>query len=125
MTQRSEKVLAQLLDQVLNLLDDLLSICPDEPDILLVRLFFQNQVDAQLLMDGFIKWVYPWKDHIKTHNEDFFEKNNHIFGPLPTDKVEYFKVKMKDGTFDAQDKEIIWEYFEVFIGLIEQYNKLK
>lgn len=119
------KVLGQLRDQVLNLLDDLLCICPNEPDILLVRLFFENQVDPETLMKGFVKWVYPWNDYIKEHNEMYFEENEHIFGPLPPDKVQYFKIKMKDGTFDSEDKETIWEYFEVFISLIEQYNKLK
>ena len=120
-----DKVLYQLRDQVLNLLDDLLSICPNEPDILLVRLFFENQVDPETLMSGFITWVYPWKNYIKDHDERYFDENDHIFGPLPGDKVQYFKVKMKDGTFDEDDKETIWQYFEVFISLIEQYNKLK
>jgi hypothetical protein len=121
---RIDKVLGQLHSQVLNLLDDLLCICPDESDILLVRIFFENQVDQQLLMDGFVRWVYPWKDHILDHNEDFFNKNDHIFGPLPTDKVSYFKDKMNDGTFDEEDKKVIWEYFEVFVRLIDKYKKL-
>ena len=123
--QLTFKVLNQLQEQVLNLLDDLLSICPNEPDILLVRLFFESQVDPEMLMKGFITWVYPWKNYIKQHNERYFEENEHIFGPLPVDKVQYFKEKMKDGTFDEDDKEIIWEYFEVFISLVDQYNKLK
>lgn len=118
-----DKILAQLRDQVLNLIDDLLAICPNESDILLVRLFFDNQVDPQTLMDGFIQWVYPWKDYIKEHNENYFEENEHIFGPLPADKVAHFKRKMKDGTFDEDDKETIWQYFEVYVSLIEQYKK--
>ncbi len=121
----NNKVLEQLRDQVLNLLDDLLSICPNEPDVLLARLFFENQVIPETLMLGFVKWVYPCENYIKEHNEKYFEENKHIFGPLPVDKVKYFKDKMKDGTFDDDDKEIIWKYFEVFISLIEQYNKTK
>ena len=124
-TSLINKVMDQLRDQVLNLLDDLLSICPNEPDILLVRLFFENQVDPETLMQGFTKWVHPWKAYIKAHNEEYFEKNDHIFGPLPADKVTYFKLRMKDGTFDKEDKDIIWAYFQVFISLIEQYNKIK
>jgi len=123
--QAITKVLQQLHAQVLNLLDDLLSICPNEPDILLVRLYFENQVDPQTLMDGFIKWVLPWKDYIVRHDEKYFEENDHMFGPLPASKVEYFKVKMKDGTFDKDDKEAIWAYFDVFLSLMEQYNKVK
>ena len=125
MTAKSDKVLNQLRDQVLNLLDDLLIICPDEPDILLVRLYFENQVDPEKLMKGFIKWVYPWKKYIQDHNEAYFEENDHIFGPLPAERVEHFKVKLKDGTFDEDDKETIWKYFDVFISLMDQYNKVK
>jgi len=120
-----EKVLNQLHAQVLNLLDDLLCICPNESDILLVRLYFENQVDPETLMKGFIRWVLPWKDYIVNHDEKYFEENDHIFGPLPSDKVEYFKIKMKDGTFDKDDKEAIWAYFDVFLSLMEQYNKVK
>lgn len=119
------KILDQLREQVLNLLDDLLTICPNEPDILIVRLFFENQIDCEELMKGFIKWVYPWKEFIVKHDEKFFRENDHMFGPLPTDKVKYFKVKYEDGTLTREDKDIMWAYFEVFISLIEQYNKLK
>ena len=121
----ANKLLQQLCDQVLNLIDDLLSICPNEPDILLVRLYFEHQIDPEALMTGFIKWVLPWKDYISTHNELYFEENDHIFGPLPPDKVEHFKTKMKDGTFDKDDKKTIWMYFEVFISLVEKFNKMK
>ena len=123
MTQ--EQIVKQLKKQVLNLLDDLLSICPNEPDILLVRLFFENQIDNERLMREFIKWIYPWKDYIINHDERYFWENKHIFGPLPSDKVVYFRKKLVDGTFDQSDKNVIWQYFEVFISLMEQYNKTK
>jgi hypothetical protein len=119
------KILEQLKGQVLNFLDDLLSICPNEPDILMVRLFFENQLDSETLMNGFNKWVLPWKSYIKAHDLRYFEDNERIFGPLPPDKIKHFKVKMTDGTFDEDDVKAIWAYFEVFISLIEQYNKVK
>ena len=119
-----DKILRQLQDQVLNLLDDLLIICPNEPDILLVRLFFENQIDTEELMIGFDTWVYPWKKYITDHNEEYFEKNDHIFGPVPPEKIQHFKTKFLDGTFNNEDKKVIWAYFEVFISLIEQYKKI-
>jgi hypothetical protein len=120
-----DKILNQLKNQVLNLMDDLLTICPNEADLLLVRLYFENQVEPETLMKGFIKWIYPWKEYIVNRNEKYFEENEHIFGPLPSNKVSYFKKKYNDGTLNKNDKEIIWDYFDVFITLIEKYNKLK
>lgn len=120
-----EKVLSQLKNQVVNLLDDLLSICPNEPDLLLVRIFFENQVAADELMEGFLEWVYPWGDYIRKRDMNYFEENDHMFGPLPPEKVAHFKVKLKDGTFEQEDIDTIWDYFEVFLGLMEEYRKLQ
>lgn len=120
-----ERVLVMLKEQVINLLDDLIQICPDESDLMLVRLYFQVQTGTEELMQDFIKWVYPWKRQIYEKDETFFRDNDHLFGSLPVDKVRKFKQKLQDGTFDAQDKETIWRYFQVFIKLIEQYNKYK
>ena len=118
-----DKVLNQLHQQVKNLIDDILNVCPEERDLLKIRLYFDLYPPIDL-MDGFIKWVYPWKEQIMTKNEDFFKKNDHIFGPLPSDKVEHLKKRLYDGTFDNQDREVMWKYFQVFITLIEKYKKL-
>jgi hypothetical protein len=124
-TDKRTVILNQLKAQVINQLDDLIAVCPNEGDILLVRFFFENNIDPQSLMDGFIYWVLPWKDYIQKRDERFFIENNHVFGPLPESKVAYFKQKFLDGTFDAADKEIIWQYFHVYVSLMEQYNKLQ
>jgi len=117
-----DKILDQLKAQVINLLDDILSICPDESDILLMRIFFENQLSPDIIMTEFIKWVYPWKDYINKHDEKFFIENDHIFGNYPSDQVQHFKQKFIDGTFTEEDKSTIWAYFEVFISLIDQFN---
>ena len=106
-------------------MDDLLVICPNEPDILLIRIYFDTQVAPEDLMNGFIKWVYPWKEYIKNRDEKYFTCNDHMFGPLPTSKVAYFKEKFTNGTFNDSDKKVLWDYFTVFISLIEKYNKMK
>jgi len=120
-----ENVLKDLKDQVLNLLDDLLEILPDESDILLVRLFFENHMDSLYIMQGFDKWVYPWKEYITERNERFFAESDHIFGPIPPEKIVKFKKIYHDGkTLDTEDKKVIWDYFQIFIKLIERYKKL-
>jgi len=118
------RVCEQLKIQVLNLIDDILIITPNEPDVILIRLFFENQVEPERLMNEFIKWVHPWKDFIKRRDEKFFQDNEHIFGPLPTDKLKYLKKRLNDGTLDPEDKDAIWKYFEVFISLMDKYKKL-
>ena len=121
----AESVLQELKEQVLNLLDDLLEILPNESDILLVRLFFENNADPYFIMQGFLKWVYPWKKFILERNEKFFAEADHIFGPIPPEKLKKFKQVYHDGkTLSEDDKKVIWDYFAVYIALIERYRKL-
>lgn len=121
---KEKQLCIQLKTQVLNLLDDILIICPNEPELILVRIYFDVKTAPEILMKGFIKYVYPWKEHIKQRDEIFFEKSENIFGTVPNNKISYIKNKIKDGTFDEQDKKIIWQYFDIFIKIIEKYNKI-
>ena len=108
----------------MNLLDDISITCPGEQDVLLVRLFFDNAINDADLMAGFITFVLPWKDKIMARDEAYFRDNDHMFGPLPYEKVQHFKRLYTNGTFTAQDKIVIWNYFLVFITLIEQVRKI-
>jgi len=123
MSSPIDNILNALKEQVLNLLNDLMEIFPEETDIMLTRLFFETQADPQLIMDGFIKWVYPWKEQILASNEEFFEKSERIFGPIPADKVTRFKKMWKDNLLSEDDKKIVWSYFNVYIKCIERYKK--
>jgi hypothetical protein len=118
-----EKTLQALKAQVLNLLNDLMEIFPDENDILLTRLFFETQADPQIIMDGFIKWVYPWKKKILEKNEEFFDRAERIFGPIDPGKIKRFKIMWKNGELSDDEKVIVWKYFEVYIKLIDKYLK--
>jgi hypothetical protein len=123
MSSPVDNILNALKEQVLNLLNDLMEIFPEETDIMLTRLFFETQADPQLVMDGFIKWVYPWKEQIINSNEEFFEKSERIFGPIPADKVIRFKKMWKENLLSDDDKKIVWSYFNVYIKCIERYKK--
>ena len=115
----------ELKDQLIRLLDDLIEICPNEPDILKIRFFFEHFTDSEKVMGEFVTWVLPWKTQIKNQDESYFDKNDHIFGPLPADKVQYFKKLYRSGILDNEDKKVIWDYLNVFIELSEKYRKLK
>lgn len=125
MSNIAHNITKQLHAQVLNLMDDIITVCPNDSDILLVRIFFENNVSPELLMKEFIKWVYPWKENIVRRDLNFFFDNDHPFGPLPLNKVKEFRVRLKDGTFDENDVKAIWDYFDVFTSLVEKYNKVK
>lgn len=119
------KINTQLKEQVLNLLNDLIQICPEEKDIIWLRLYFQIKSSDEI-MKGFNEWVYPWKKEILSKDEKFFTQNNTIFGPLPEEKVKHFKKLLcNQYIFNQDNKDILWEYFQLFINLIDKYKKLQ
>ena len=121
--EKSFEVASELKEQMINLIDDLLEILPNETDIFLVRIYFDTAINPIELMDNFIEYVLPWRDYIEQRDETYFEKNDHIFGKLPKNKVQHFKNLYTNDVFDASQKEIIWQYFDVFLSLADTYKK--
>lgn len=114
----------QLKDQVINLLNDLMEIFPSDQKMLMARLYFENQVEANVLMKGFVKYVVPWKEKILVKDEKFFQENDHIFGDVESSNVSHFKNLYNSGNLSPDDKKILWSYFSVFISLVEKYKKM-
>ena len=68
-------------------IDELLEQFPNEPDLIIIRVFFQNEVPVTSVADSFIVNVLPYKEMIKKRDETFFLENNHMFGMLDGGKV--------------------------------------
>ena len=117
------EIAEELKTQMINLIDDLLEILPNEKDIFTVRVLFDAMMSPTKLIEGFIEYVLPWKEYITNRDETYFEKNDNIFGSLPAHKVQYFKTLYKNGVFGQEEKETIWQYFDVFVSLAETYKK--
>jgi hypothetical protein len=118
---KKEQLERQLKTQVLNLVDDLIEICPDDYEIVLIKGFLDQMVDEEELMKSFIEHVIPWKNEIQNRDEDFFKNNEHVFGLLPEAKVKHFKNLWVTNFFDNDDKRVIWDYFTVYIKLATQH----
>jgi len=117
------KIIDTLKNETLNLFDDIISLYPNETDILLARLYIYN-IEPITLMDGYIRSVYPFRGYIENKNEEFFIKTDNIFGKISSDKINRFKdIITRD--MSADNKVAIWKYFEVFIALIEKYQEFK
>lgn len=106
-------------------IDELLEQFPDEPDLIIIRVFFEDQVPVASVADGFIDHVIPHKDMIKNRNENFFLENNHIFGMLDGGKVMHFKKLWTSKRLDKDDRDAIWKWFDTFCALVEAYRKAK
>lgn len=115
----------QLKEQILNLIDDLIEILPKEQDILLARIFFEFQ-DDEKIMKGFQKFVLPQRKYIEEKDERYFTENDYIFGDLPKDKVKHFKyLYEKENVLSTEDKNVIWQYFQLFLNICDNYKKME
>ena len=121
--EKEVEILQLLKKNMIEFLDELIEQFEEEGDLIVMRFFMSEQISLEIIMSHFIKYVYPLKDKIKSHDETFFLENNNIFGSSPKDKVIHFKelyLKMSE-----DDRETLWSWFSCFISICDKYIKLK
>lgn len=118
-------ILKRFKSGIIQFIDELIDQFPNEPDLIIIRVFFEDQIPVFIIADGFINHVLPHKDMIKNRNENFFLENNHMFGMLNNDKVIHFKKLWTSTRLDKDDRNVIWQWFDTFCALIESYQKCK
>lgn len=106
-------------------IDELLEQFPEETDLVIIRVFFEDQVPVTVVADAFLSHVLPYKSMITKRDEKFFMENNNIFGMLDTGKVLHFKKLWTSTRLDKDDREAIWKWFDTLCALIEAYNNTK
>lgn len=118
-------ILERFKDAYVQFIDELLEQFPNEQDLVVVRVFFKDQIPTTVVADAFIEHVLPHKETIKNRNDKFFMENNHIFGMLDSGKVMHFKNLWTSPTLEDEDREAIWKWFDMFCILAEAYKKTK
>ena len=97
---------------------------------------YNNEVDRgkkpyNEMMLKFIETVYPYKTQITGRDEDYFKNNvDKLFagnlGHVISIKKYIFGVDSAGNSMlDDESKETIWEYFKVFIKLMDRYIELE
>lgn len=117
-------LLIQLKEQLLVFLDELIEILPQEPDLVIARIFLKDRIQISLAMDYIVNDLVPLKPLIDNRDDNFFLENNILFGTISDTKVNHFKKIWNNGSLDREDKETIWKWFKSFIYLAERYSKL-
>jgi hypothetical protein len=114
-----------LLQQIDNFISELCTIFPENGE---VQLFGQKynlirSANSNIVIEYFVKFVYPYKTEIMSSNENFFlrgggqEELKDNSGLKFRDNIKNLWInKMSD-----ENKEIIWQYFKMFIILSEKY----
>ena len=117
------ELLIQLKDQLIFFLDELIELLPQEPDIVIVRIFLKDKIPIADVMAYICKELVPLKPLVDSKDDSFFLDNNILFETLDDKKVNHFKKIWTNGCLDREDKETIWRWFKSFIYLAERYTK--
>jgi len=94
-------------------------------DLVFIGHFFK-MIDPVKLMEIFIKKVLPYSAKIKERDEDYFEHNVlMLFNTLPQEKIMFIYDLFVNNKINKDDKNIIWDYWNVFVDLAEKNKKKK
>lgn len=123
-------LLANLKETVLDFINDiekLFSDPEDQMEIMKVYLYFSNMSDHDL-MNHIIAHILPYSDKIKKRDEAYVlgERSN-IFAGFPKSKVEKIvqivHADPENGGLTREERDAIWEYFDLMIEITDQFKK--
>jgi hypothetical protein len=107
---------------VIKFLESLVELFPEESDLIVVRILFENQIPIEESMKKLCLKVIPSSAMIKARDAEFFIKNaNNIFSGADTDRVFHWKEMWNSKRLDKADKENIFKWLDLFLGLAEMY----
>jgi hypothetical protein len=113
------------LQQIDNFLNELCNLFSKNNELLLLREKYNllKSANSKLVIEYFIKYIYPFKSKIVNQEEVFF-----LEGGGQDDIKDNSGLKLRDNIrnlwiseMSDDNKEIIWKYFKIFILLCEKY----
>lgn len=115
------EILSLFKDNMLQFIDNLVELCPEEGELIMFRILFENQLPIEDTMIRLAKVILPIKEMIIKKNEKFFLEGNDIFGNVKQEKIIKWKQLWLKKNLDSQDREMIWKWLQLFLGLSEMY----
>ena len=116
------QILTDFRQGLISFFDELIEQFPKEGDLIVLRIFIGDQVPILDIMNTFIARLLPLREMVKARDEKFFLENDILFQKLNPNKVSYFKQLWMSDELDAEDRMVIWQWFDSFIILSERYR---
>ena len=117
------RILSMFKTQFITFLDEMIAQFPNEPDLVIVRIFVKDQVPVEHVLLHIIKEFLPFKEKIEEQDDSFFLNNKNLFAELSPERVVHFKRLWASDNLDKEDKAAVWAWFSCFITLAERYQQ--
>lgn len=116
-------LLEKLKTNLLTFIDELISIMPSESDLHVVKFFVKESVAITDIMDYIIQKLLPLEQYVIQKDDRFFLEHQVLFEELrdSENKVSYFKTIWQT-SLDDENKEVIWNWFLLFITISKKYK---
>jgi len=111
--------------QLLRFVDELMEQFPHVAEFVICRIFIKDQVSIYDLLGRFCRDLLPHKEQVEKRNESFFLENSLFLtkGAVSENRVNFFKDLWCSDRLDPSDRDVIWDWMEVFMQIGEKYEK--
>lgn len=115
------EILLLYKNNMLEFLDNLIELCPEESELIMFRILLENQIPIEDAISNMAKVMIPLKEVILKKDERFFLDENDIFGKAKQDKVIKWKQVWVKKNLNKSDRDAIWKWIDLFLKLCEMY----
>lgn len=120
------KLLSLYKEQLIAFLDELIEQFPSEGDLVILRVFFGNQIDTSTVIEIFLERINDNSNQlrkmIKERNETFFLEHDAFYG-TDQSKVSHFRNLWLSNDLDDETKITIWNWIDIFVSIADKYSK--
>ena len=120
------EVLTAFKTQLLAFIDELLSQFPLQGELVVLRIYLDNQIPIKNAMDNFNLKLnqndQEVKKLIKSRSDSIF--TDHSLFSSSKKETNVFKTIWISGNLDNDDKEVIWNWIDTFVFLADKYTQV-
>ena len=123
---RKLKLLSKFSKLTTQFLDELIEQFPHEPELVVARVMINGQIPVEDVIKEFMNRILPHEKHVKERNEKFFLEEMKLFSGIKgvdQSQVVKFKKLWTSDLLDKEDREVIWNWFDIFVKIIKEYKK--
>jgi hypothetical protein len=120
--------LSKFNEQLLNFVQEMCELFPEDKKLSTFHctLEIMRKANPREVMNQFKEYVYPFKEKLLARDESFFLNNSFIDNVKNNSSISEM-LRMKEiwtsDRLTKNDKECIWNYFRVFLYLIDKEYK--
>jgi hypothetical protein len=118
------QVLTEFKNNLVQFFDALIDLFPHESDFVLLRILIKDQVPVQEVMNVFITNLLPYKQAIKARDEKVLLSLSFLPEGVDKNKVGgTLKRIWLNRDLDDDNRAVIWQWMNIFVMLVERYQK--